>query len=192
MNGFSYVSNRWIWAYGMLLAYILVKLYPDFLELKKSEKRTLAVIGCVVLPAAQLLLSKYATLHGWLGIGMTAVTIVILLICSGMKKQQFFAAAMVVTTIVSIAGNAYFLFSPDQTNYLKAFRAKGAPYAWLTNQAQNNLVKELEDTDTFYRYDQYGNIARENTAMQNRLYSTDFYYSVTNGAVAEFFREMDV
>ena len=191
MNGFSYVSNRWIWAYGMLLAYILVKLYPDFLELKKSEKRTLAVIGCVVLPAAQLLLSKYATLHGWLGIGMTAVTIVILLICSGMKKQQFFAAAMVVTTIVSIAGNAYFLFSPDQTNYLKAFRAKGAPYAWLTNQAQNNLVKELEDTDTFYRYDQYGNIARENTAMQNRLYSTDFYYSVTNGAVAEFFREMD-
>ena len=85
----------------------------------------------------------------------------------------------------------YFLFSPDQTNYLKAFRAKGAPYAWLTNQAQNNLVKELEDTDTFYRYDQYGNIARENTAMQNRLYSTDFYYSVTNGAVAEFFREMD-
>lgn len=27
--------------------------------------------------------------------------------------------------------------------------------------------------------------------MQNRLYSTDFYYSVTNGAVAEFFREMD-
>ena len=27
LNGFSYVSNRWIWAYGMLIAYILVQAY---------------------------------------------------------------------------------------------------------------------------------------------------------------------
>ncbi|WP_155511668.1 YfhO family protein, partial [Blautia obeum] len=29
LNGFSYVSNRWIWAYGMMIAYIFVKAYPE-------------------------------------------------------------------------------------------------------------------------------------------------------------------
>ncbi|MEI3139793.1 MAG: hypothetical protein V8T31_09920 [Lachnospiraceae bacterium] len=39
MNGFSYVSNRWIWAYGMLLSYILVKMYPEFGKLEKKRWR---------------------------------------------------------------------------------------------------------------------------------------------------------
>ena len=33
LNGFSYVSNRWIWAYGMMIAYIFVKAYPEFFTL---------------------------------------------------------------------------------------------------------------------------------------------------------------
>ena len=38
LNGFSYVSNRWIWAYGMLIAYIFVKAYPEFFTLKVQGK----------------------------------------------------------------------------------------------------------------------------------------------------------
>lgn len=33
LNGFSYVSNRWIWAYGMMIAYIFVKAYPELFTL---------------------------------------------------------------------------------------------------------------------------------------------------------------
>ena len=39
LNGFSYVSNRWIWAYGMLIAYIFVKIYPELFTLTLKEKR---------------------------------------------------------------------------------------------------------------------------------------------------------
>lgn len=38
LNGFSYVSNRWIWAYGMLIAYILVQAYPELFALQIQEK----------------------------------------------------------------------------------------------------------------------------------------------------------
>ena len=38
LNGFSYVSNRWIWAYGMLIAYIFVKIYPELFTLTLKEK----------------------------------------------------------------------------------------------------------------------------------------------------------
>ena len=42
LNGFSYVSNRWIWAYGMLIAYIFVKIYPDLFTLTLKEKRRIS------------------------------------------------------------------------------------------------------------------------------------------------------
>lgn len=189
INGFSYVSNRWIWAYGMLLSYILVKMYPQFWQLARREKMALVCIGCLFLPAVELVTRKYATLHGMLGIGMTVLLILALLF--GNRARKMVTAVLTGTTIISIAANAYFLFSPNQTNYIADFRDKGAPYAMLTTKAQNAIISEIGDEDGFYRYDQYGNTAKENTAMQNRLYGTDFYYSVTNSSVAEFLREMD-
>ena len=191
INGFSYVSNRWIWAYGMLLSYILVKMYPEFGKLEKKERMALLVLGCVVVPAGELILNQYATLHGWIGIGMTMLLTAKIAAPKHNWQQRRTTVFFLVTTLVSVAANAYFLFSPNQTNYIGDFREQGAPYAMLTTKAQNQIVTELNDSDTFYRYDQYGNTAKENTAMQNRLMGTDFYYSVTNSAVAEFLREMD-
>lgn len=191
INGFSYVSNRWIWAYGMLLSYILVKMYPEFGKLEKKERMALLVLGCVVVPAGELILNQYASLHGWSGIGMTMLLTAKIAAPKHNWQQRRTTVFFLVTTVVSVATNAYFLFSPNQTNYIGDFREQGAPYAMLTTKAQNQIVTELNDSDTFYRYDQYGNTAKENTAMQNRLMGTDFYYSVTNSAVAEFLREMD-
>ena len=39
LNGFSYVSNRWIWAYGMLIAYIFVKIYPELFNTDSEGKK---------------------------------------------------------------------------------------------------------------------------------------------------------
>lgn len=190
INGFSYVSNRWIWAYGMLLSYILVKVYPDFWQLTKREKVFLGILGIGVLPCMQFLLREEATLHGSIGIGGTVFLTAVILFAGNGKRKQAASILCCLITIVSVAGNAYFLFSPKETNYIGDFREQGAPYAMLTTEAQNQIVKDLEDTDVFYRYDQHGSTARENTAMQNRLYGTDFYYSVANSAVSEFLREM--
>lgn len=44
LNGLSYVSNRWIWAYGMLIAYIFVKIYPELFALTLTEKRKVFVM----------------------------------------------------------------------------------------------------------------------------------------------------
>ena len=44
LNGFSYVSNRWIWVYGMLIAYIFVKIYPELFRLDIREKRKVFVM----------------------------------------------------------------------------------------------------------------------------------------------------
>ena len=51
LNGFSYVSNRWIWVYGMMIAYIFVKAYPELFTLKVGEKKkifVMTVVYCVL------------------------------------------------------------------------------------------------------------------------------------------------
>ena len=52
LNGFSYVSNRWIWAYGMLIAYIFVKIYPELFRLDIREKRRVFVLLLIYCGAA--------------------------------------------------------------------------------------------------------------------------------------------
>ena len=54
LNGFSYVSNRWIWAYGMLIAYIFVKIYPGTVYAYSKEKRKVFVILLVYCVLALL------------------------------------------------------------------------------------------------------------------------------------------
>ena len=44
LNGFSYVSNRWIWSYGMLIAYILVQAYPELFTLQIREKKRIFIM----------------------------------------------------------------------------------------------------------------------------------------------------
>lgn len=97
-----------------------------------------------------------------------------------------------VMTIGGVGINAWFLYSPQQTNYIGTFRAAGKPYKMLTTSSECYPVKELGDTSGFYRYDSYGIVAHENTAMQNRMYGTDFYFSVSNGNVNQFFDELGV
>ena len=49
MNGFSYITNRWIFAYSMLLAYIIVCVFPKLYTLKVYQFVTLFVIMFVYI-----------------------------------------------------------------------------------------------------------------------------------------------
>ena len=50
MNGFSYTTNRWTWAVPMLLAYIFVKMFPEFFHL--SVKKKLLIVAIILIYAA--------------------------------------------------------------------------------------------------------------------------------------------
>ena len=190
MNGFSYVSNRWIWGFHMLFSYILVKVYPELLCLKRKEKWALLVL-CVLYGGVVILLPGRAP-H------IILMLLILLALCAAVavgdrpKIKRYIPSFLYGMTILSIGLNAYFLYSPEQTDYISDFRKQGSPYKMLTTYSEGYPVKKLEDDSEFYRYEQYGSIAHQNTAMQNKLYSTDFYFSVANGAVSRFLSELDV
>ena len=46
LNGISYVSNRWVWAFTMLEAFILARVCPGITAFEPKEKRNLfALLG---------------------------------------------------------------------------------------------------------------------------------------------------
>lgn len=191
LNGFSYVSNRWIWGYDMLLSYILVKVYPQIFQLGKKQKRAVLLLG-ILYSAVILLLPGHGTVHSRIAAGMLIALCAMIALCASAKNKSWMTVFFYVMTIGGVGINAWFLYSPQQTNYIGTFRAAGKPYKMLTTSSECYSVKELQDTSGFYRYDSYGIVAHENTAMQNRMYGTDFYFSVSNGNVNQFFDELGV
>ena len=49
LNGISYVSNRWVWAFTMLEAFILARVCPGITAFEPKEKRNLFALLAVCL-----------------------------------------------------------------------------------------------------------------------------------------------
>ena len=201
MNGFSYAANRWMWAYIMLLSYILVKMYPELFQLKKKEK--LGLLTLLVLYLAVVLgVSRFETALSspetpsaamYLTLLMLSVLCAAVTLSGRWKIRKALPAIFCGMTLTGLILNVWDLFgSGGSAGYLETFRNPGQPYAMLTDKSECYPVKELEDHSGFYRYDQYGVVAHENTAMQSRLNSTDYYFSVSNGAVSKFLSDLYV
>lgn len=47
MNGFSYVANRWVWAYGMIVAYIVATTWQHLRQI--SIGKGVAVIAALAM-----------------------------------------------------------------------------------------------------------------------------------------------
>ncbi len=201
MNGFSYAANRWMWGYIMLLSYILVKVYPELFRLERREKLGLAVL-VVLYCAVALPVRHFENLFDppanpsftlLLAVLMLAALCASIVLSGRQRIRRALPAFFYVMTLAGLVLNVWDLYSPDgSAGYLSRFRAQGQPYAMLTDKSECYPVKELEDDSGFYRYDQYGVVAHENTAMQNRLNGTDYYFSVSNGAVSKFLADLYV
>ncbi len=48
MNGFSYVTNRWVWALAMFMGYVTARVYPELFSLTKEEGKRIAAAALVI------------------------------------------------------------------------------------------------------------------------------------------------
>lgn len=191
LNGFSYASNRWSWGYAMLLAYILVKMYPQFFDLKKGEKKGLLIL-CTLYVGVTLAIPRSVTPHIACSLFVLLVMALLAYFLTAAWAAKFLPLLYGGITLLAIAFNIVDLYGPAGSNYVSEFRARGKPYDMLTTDSQSYPVKALEDNDGFYRYDQYGVVSHENTSMQTGVSSTDFYFSVTNKDVTQYFEDLGV
>ena len=79
-NGMSYVTNRWAFAYTMLVAYIVVKMYPVFLNLCARQKKILIVLTILEILACLAGIAGKYLVGEKTKIGVMAVLLLMLII----------------------------------------------------------------------------------------------------------------
>lgn len=187
LNGFSYVSNRWIWAYGMLIAYILVQAYPELFTLQMREKRRIFIMLLVYCVLA--LVSKSArTERNSMAVLLLVLAVFTVLSYGNIFMQGKYLCGMLVAVLVtSIILNVSYQYSYEK-NYLSEFEEKNRALEELQDGPDRTILSL--DGSSSSRYDQYKTGSYVNTAMYMGTNSTSYYFSVANGNISRFFEEM--
>lgn len=187
LNGFSYVSNRWIWAYGMMIAYIFVKAYPELFSLSIKEKRKifLMFLGFCFLA----LYSEAArTERNMAAVILLAIAVFTVVSYGNIFIQGKYLCGMAACLLVAgIMASVSYQYSYEK-EYLSEFSDKGEALETLESGADKAVLATGDGS--IYRYDQYGSLPYDNTSMHMGTNSTAYYFSVANGNISQFFKEM--
>lgn len=195
LNGFGYVTNRWVWGYCFLVSLIVVEMFPDITNLSEAGKWVAA--GATVLFAVPTFYfraggSKEKLLFAvGLLLIFTVILSMIILVCRHCKYR---AITYFLIMIAGIFLNAFGFNTPFSGDYLRnhgnfasAWQdIKSGPFSVLEGMEDNSRFDKVRiDTSNLYFTG-----VRANSAMLQDVNSVSFYYSVINESTNTFLHDL--
>ena len=187
LNGLSYVSNRWIWAYGMLIAYIFVKIYPELFALTLTEKRKVFVMLLIYCILALLPEAARTQRNLMAMVLLSLSTFTVLSFGNIFARERNLTVMVAGFLIAGILFNMHYQYSYEK-DYLSEFTDSGEALEKLETGVDRAVLST--DDPSVYRYDQMDTNSSENSSMQMGTNSTAYYFSVASSSIANFFDEM--
>lgn len=190
LNGFSYVSNRWIFVYSMLVAYIFVKAYPLFFDM---EQKTLIKLsgGIAGYCGLSMLFSVWATKEVFQSELFLLLILIGIVIGCLAKSKIGIQAVMCSSVIIGILLLSHNEYSAQGRN---AAAVAYIPYSDTYQQYDYSLVsnhlKEISDIDAYRSMCSGYEVELRNSYMLQGLHGTDFYFSITDRHISQYMREM--
>ena len=151
LNGFSYVSNRWIWAYGMMIAYICVKIYPELFTLTIKEKRRIFVMTLIYSVAALFWQVSRTERNMMAVLILISTSAVVLCFGSVYVRRRSLALLLGSLTVAGILLNISYQYSLEK-DYLSEFSDQGEAVEKL--ESGTDLAVLDAGDESLYRYDQ--------------------------------------
>ncbi len=198
LNGFSYATNRWCWAYSFLCCVILVVLWPEFMAITRRERRGM-VLFAAVLTTLAMVLPSCRTNNVFMALLLLAATLLVLFYHSGARQEAVqlrTSGAMLLITLLSVTISAFFSYAQQEGNLVANYTDLGKAAKTMVQTedvAVKQAMKDCGDTE-FSRYTGC-------TALMNRtdisstlfsgLYSTKYYWSLSNGNISQYLLEMN-
>ena len=149
LNGFDYVSNRWMFAFHFLMAYMVTAMLPELLAGMKKY----AVYLCGTVAVGLLLIHLVAFLNGnrvdVAGYLMLLLVFGFCIFMGRRRKKEFYYAGLFLLTLFSVVYNGSTVLKSKR----KQFYPAGTYYEYIANQPSSELTQPEEDT--FYRVDSY-------------------------------------
>lgn len=195
-NGFSYRTNRFIFAYSLLVASILVRAVPIFFTLRTREKMKLIVItllygvACLSLSSGPEVVTE-----------MMLLTVCCGVICGiGKVSGKWRFGILLVLFGVCTFFQGFYLYTPVGEDYQKEFVETGQCLHKLLQQASEAALCDVMGEDSACRFDRTRKVStagegvpqNNNEAMAINRHGIGYYFSLDNPGISEFLREMQL
>lgn len=194
LNGFSYVTNRWSWAFALLCSYILSAMWPALMKLKKNEVIFL-FFATIIYFIICLMLEYSRTISAFTSIIFIFIFLFLLFpmgkegLFTFVKKQQM----ALFLVLISIFANSFWVYASVGDDYASnGVEESQVKEEYLSIDASAvKQVAETEGTDNFWRYSG-GNSLHRNGGFKTGLSSTQFYWTLSNPYVSQFRKELEM
>ncbi len=198
LNGFSYATNRWCWAYSFLSCLILADLWPQLMTTTRRERRAM-VLFTAVLAVLAMVLPSCRTSNVFMALLLLAATLLVLLYHSGAKSRAVrlrTSGAMVGITLLSVTISAFFSYSPQEGNIVGSYLDLGRAEQTMVQTEDVAVKQAAADTgdEEFSRYTICTALMGQtdlSSSLFSGLYSTEYYWSLSNGNISQFLLEMN-
>lgn len=212
MNGFSYVSGRFLYLTTFVYALGMVYGLPELLKL--TRKKLLVCLGAAGIYLVLVIISKDVDqLTGWFGFVMLVMTFLVLLLwnwcqakegfggrqlppsLAGWLKKNIFVL-LTLTVCLNIIGSGWLLFSNKGQGYGESFIGRGRAYQYVAGSPEAEVKEEAEKEASqtgavkgIYRTDSPAK-RTENTGMITGKYGVSSYFSMSNPNRIQYLLQM--
>ena len=184
MNGMSYISNRWLWAFALLCSFLIVEYWNNIISISiKNAKPILCFL--LVYFAVLFFMENARSLNAMIELILLFLLVTGLLILNydknrGKKEKELLT---VLTVVAGIAVNAYFLYSFTQENYVSEFIDSGQVYKTYQQSESYDIKKKVKD-DSFFRFSSSG---KDYDSTEDSS-----YYKITNLPLVNDIEDNDI
>lgn len=187
-NGLNYATNRWVWVYALLVCFIVVRMLPGLLSAKSRDIKILG-FASVALGIGIFLFSESRSESTMAACVVLVATLFIVAQTNLSYRAQRRAIACCV--VASLAVNAFYFVSPDESGVGANAVPLGTLYKRLTTDSPDHVVSDM-GASGLWRYDGAPGMPSRlrNDSLVLGLKGIDFYNSSYNSYIDRFHTEL--
>ncbi len=199
-NGFSYVTNRWSFVYGLLAAFIFAAMLKDI--------KSVTIKDSLILFGASALFTAYAIIIDAVREENTLISCAVMFafsaICfayaaypyirQGINKEKIkkiLCTGVLLLTVFAVYSTSLYTYDSSETGFLPAFSSFSTAAKFSGSNGFKKMKKYQSTASAVERYEELkGELGELNNSLLNDTYSTREYYSLVNSNVNNFQNEM--
>lgn len=197
LNGFSYMSNRWCFAFVLLSAYTLTIMWPFLVSINEQQGKLLFV--CITVYYILCMLLEYSRRrYVFTAVALCYILLFLLLfrvrVCGKeiLNNKNVIVFGILTVSIFQIGFWRNSSAADASNTAAEGIEARNAGYDIL-KMNESEAIKEYAEwngEERFFRYS--GRNLTKNAAQLSGLSSTQFYYSFANPYVTKYRNELEL
>lgn len=192
LNGFGYVTNRWMWVYALCVSFIIMRMVPYALHPDIRDMKAYVIVVAIMAAVLSLLPNAWNEEVSLCFVAAAILGAILLLwsINSDGVRLRMREGVLLAFAAISVVIPAAFVYAPS-SGVLSEEMRRGVAYESVFNGVVPQMVSAVDD-DALWRYDlaEVGRV--RNSSQVTGLNGFDFYISIYNGSVDELLSQLEV